>query len=248
MAAGYPPFFADQPIQIYEKIVAGKVCCLMWLLFWAILGPLFCLFKPLSVIVPLCDTFSTILSYFMLLFCHFWTTLWHFFYYFEQLYYHFSAILSHFVTLFLLFWATLLPLFCHFKPLYHVTLFEPFCDTLLQVRYPAHFTADLKDLLRNLLQTDLTKRYGNLKNGVNDIKGHKWYSSTDWISIYQRQVNTNKQTNKQVFSLTAYATSTINGLLSITTTRIFGMYSVYCRNYTILSLSRWRHLFYPKPI
>ena len=26
MAAGYPPFFADQPIQIYEKIVSGKVC------------------------------------------------------------------------------------------------------------------------------------------------------------------------------------------------------------------------------
>ncbi|CAG7837236.1 unnamed protein product [Allacma fusca] len=25
MAAGYPPFVADQPIQIYEKIVTGKV-------------------------------------------------------------------------------------------------------------------------------------------------------------------------------------------------------------------------------
>jgi len=25
MAAGFPPFFADQPIQIYEKIVSGKV-------------------------------------------------------------------------------------------------------------------------------------------------------------------------------------------------------------------------------
>jgi serine/threonine protein kinase len=25
MAAGYPPFFAEQPIEIYEKIVAGKV-------------------------------------------------------------------------------------------------------------------------------------------------------------------------------------------------------------------------------
>uniref|UniRef100_A0A1I8EV10 cAMP-dependent protein kinase catalytic subunit n=1 Tax=Wuchereria bancrofti TaxID=6293 RepID=A0A1I8EV10_WUCBA len=25
MAAGYPPFFADQPIQIYEKIVSGKI-------------------------------------------------------------------------------------------------------------------------------------------------------------------------------------------------------------------------------
>ncbi|XP_055887289.1 cAMP-dependent protein kinase catalytic subunit alpha isoform X2 [Biomphalaria glabrata] len=80
MAAGYPPFFADQPIQIYEKIVSGKV------------------------------------------------------------------------------------------------------------RFPSHFSSDLKDLLRNLLQVDLTKRFGNLKNGVNDIKGHKWFSTTDWIAIYQRKV------------------------------------------------------------
>lgn len=57
-----------------------------------------------------------------------------------------------------------------------------------QVRFPSHFTADLKDLLRNLLQVDLTKRYGNLKNGVGDIRGHKWFSSTDWIAIYQRKV------------------------------------------------------------
>uniref|UniRef100_A0A8C3PES3 cAMP-dependent protein kinase n=1 Tax=Chrysemys picta bellii TaxID=8478 RepID=A0A8C3PES3_CHRPI len=80
MAAGYPPFFADQPIQIYEKIVSGKV------------------------------------------------------------------------------------------------------------RFPSHFSSDLKDLLRNLLQVDLTKRYGNLKNGVNDIKNHKWFATTDWIAIYQRKV------------------------------------------------------------
>jgi len=81
MAAGYPPFFADQPIQIYERIVAGRV------------------------------------------------------------------------------------------------------------RFPSHFSSDLKDLLRNLLQVDLTKRYGNLKNGVNDIKGHKWYATTDWIAIYQKKVD-----------------------------------------------------------
>nr|XP_045612388.1 cAMP-dependent protein kinase catalytic subunit 1-like [Procambarus clarkii] len=80
MAAGYPPFFADQPIQIYEKIVSGKV------------------------------------------------------------------------------------------------------------RFPGHFSSDLKDLLRNLLQVDLTKRYGNLKNAVNDIKNHKWFASTDWIAVYQRKV------------------------------------------------------------
>jgi protein kinase A len=80
MAAGYPPFFADQPIQIYEKIVSGKV------------------------------------------------------------------------------------------------------------RFPSHFSNDLKDLLRNLLQVDLTKRYGNLKNGVNDIKSHRWFATTDWIAIFQKKV------------------------------------------------------------
>lgn len=58
----------------------------------------------------------------------------------------------------------------------------------LQVRFPSHFSSDLKDLLRNLLQVDLTKRFGNLRNGVNDIKGHKWFATTDWIAIYQRKV------------------------------------------------------------
>lgn len=81
MAAGYPPFFADQPIQIYEKIVSGKV------------------------------------------------------------------------------------------------------------RFPSSFSSELKELLRNLLQVDLTKRFGNLKNGVNDIKNNRWFSSTDWIAIYQKRVS-----------------------------------------------------------
>jgi len=39
MAAGYPPFFADQPIQIYEKIVSGKVsvCFLLYSLLQRVL-------------------------------------------------------------------------------------------------------------------------------------------------------------------------------------------------------------------
>ena len=35
---------------------------------------------------------------------------------------------------------------------------------------------------------DLTKRFGNLKNGVADVKFHKWFASTDWIAIYQKKV------------------------------------------------------------
>jgi len=79
MCAGYPPFFADAPIQIYEKIVAGKI------------------------------------------------------------------------------------------------------------RFPNQFSSDLKDLLKNMLQVDLSKRYGNLKNGVGDIKAHKWFESTDWFAVFDRK-------------------------------------------------------------
>ncbi|CAF0763798.1 unnamed protein product [Rotaria sordida] len=80
MAAGYPPFYADQPIQIYEKIVQGKF------------------------------------------------------------------------------------------------------------KFPSHFSSDLKDLVRNLLQADLTKRYGNLKNGTRDIKYHKWFTAINWIAIFEKRV------------------------------------------------------------
>ena len=58
----------------------------------------------------------------------------------------------------------------------------------VQIRFPAHFGADLKDIIRNLLQTDLSKRYGNLKNGINDIKKHRWFSDVDWIAVLQQQV------------------------------------------------------------
>lgn len=55
------------------------------------------------------------------------------------------------------------------------------------LRFPSHFSVDLKDLLKNLLQVDLTKRIGNLKNGVNDVKQHKWFHNIEWMSIYDRR-------------------------------------------------------------
>ena len=113
MAAGYPPFFADQPIQIYERIVSGRVSS-----------------------VSNCTTYHAFVGS-----CHPWM----------------------FTN-----WGS--------------------CFSSFQVRFPSHFSGDLKDLLRNLLQVDLTKRYGNLKNGVNDIKNHKWFATTDWIAIYQKKV------------------------------------------------------------
>jgi len=39
-----------------------------------------------------------------------------------------------------------------------------------------------------LLQVDLTKRFGNLKNGVSDITNHKWFTNVDWAALYQRKI------------------------------------------------------------
>ncbi|KAI9353712.1 kinase-like domain-containing protein [Obelidium mucronatum] len=47
-------------------------------------------------------------------------------------------------------------------------------------KFPSHFDPNAKDLVKRILTTDLTKRYGNLKAGVIDIKTHKWFADVDW--------------------------------------------------------------------
>ena len=58
-----------------------------------------------------------------------------------------------------------------------------------KVRYPNHLKPSAKDLISNLLQTDITKRYGNLKNGIEDIKSHKWFAGIDWEALKQLKVD-----------------------------------------------------------
>ncbi|XP_065903955.1 cAMP-dependent protein kinase catalytic subunit beta-like [Dysidea avara] len=53
---------------------------------------------------------------------------------------------------------------------------------------PSHFTSRLKHLNRSLLQADLSKRFGNLVNGVNDIKYHLWFEGINWRAIANKEV------------------------------------------------------------
>lgn len=55
-------------------------------------------------------------------------------------------------------------------------------------KFAIHFGEDLKDILKNILQVDLTRRYGNLRNGAMDIKKHPFFQTTDWIQIYNQAV------------------------------------------------------------
>lgn len=56
-------------------------------------------------------------------------------------------------------------------------------------KMPPFFSSELKDLIKNILQVDLTRRFGNLKNGVEDIKEHKWFRQINWMAVLNRKVS-----------------------------------------------------------
>ena len=45
-----------------------------------------------------------------------------------------------------------------------------------------------KSLVKHLLVADLSKRYGNLKRGVNDIKKHRWFKNLDWKILVEKRL------------------------------------------------------------
>lgn len=55
-----------------------------------------------------------------------------------------------------------------------------FPETLISNFKPFDQFRNAKSLVKHLLVADLTKRYGNLKGGVNDIKTHRWFAEIDW--------------------------------------------------------------------
>ena len=57
-----------------------------------------------------------------------------------------------------------------------------------RVRFPRNFDRAARSLIKHLLQADLAKRFGNLKNGVQDIKSHRWFAGLDWVRLAQREV------------------------------------------------------------
>lgn len=73
-------------------------------------------------------------------------------------------------------------------------------------KLPQHFSPDLRDLVQNLLQLDVTARllpfiindllsilfalfrFGNLKNAIYDIKKHDWFKGTNFKHVYEQTV------------------------------------------------------------
>jgi protein kinase A len=57
-----------------------------------------------------------------------------------------------------------------------------------KIKFPRNFDKDAKSLIKHLLVADLSKRYGNLKNGAEDIKNHRWYGEIDWKQMEAKKL------------------------------------------------------------
>ncbi|KAI8977581.1 kinase-like domain-containing protein [Mycotypha africana] len=68
----------------------------------------------------------------------------------------------------------------------HLKLYEKILACKL--KWPAYFEMNAKSLLKQLLTPDLTKRYGNLKGGSDDLKRHPWFAGVDFNRILARQI------------------------------------------------------------
>lgn len=53
---------------------------------------------------------------------------------------------------------------------------------------PKSFSNELKILVEDLVQGDLTRRIGCLKRGIDDIKDHVWFKPINWPAVYARRV------------------------------------------------------------
>ena len=52
-----------------------------------------------------------------------------------------------------------------------------------KIKFSTAFPSSVKSLVKHLLTLDLSKRYGNLKGGVNDIKNHRFFDDMDWNAL-----------------------------------------------------------------
>lgn len=49
--------------------------------------------------------------------------------------------------------------------------------------FPSYVELEAIDLIVNLVQHDLTLRYGCMRHGVHDIKQHRWFKLNDWQAV-----------------------------------------------------------------
>jgi len=57
-----------------------------------------------------------------------------------------------------------------------------------KIDWPRQIEPLAKDLIKKLLVQDRIKRLGNMKNGAEDVKRHRWFKNVDWEDVFYKKV------------------------------------------------------------
>ena len=57
-----------------------------------------------------------------------------------------------------------------------------------ELKFPSHFSRSASDLIRKLMNPNVSKRLGNTKGGVSDIIRHRWFAGYDWDGLLERKL------------------------------------------------------------
>lgn len=68
-----------------------------------------------------------------------------------------------------------------------------------KIVFPKLFDKNAKSLVKKLLTAELSKRYGNLKGGVDDIKCHKWFKDAPWDILMRSPLETLQQASLPIW-------------------------------------------------
>ncbi|ODM87193.1 Protein kinase DC2, partial [Orchesella cincta] len=73
---------------------------------------------------------------------------------------------------------------CGYAPFYDDNNFSTYEKILAaKIEWPKYIDAVAKDMIKKLLVPDRFKRLGNMKNGAEDVKRHRWFRDVDWDDV-----------------------------------------------------------------
>ncbi|ODV60668.1 cAMP-dependent protein kinase [Ascoidea rubescens DSM 1968] len=78
-----------------------------------------------------------------------------------------------------------------YTPFYSKTPIKTYEKILnCKINFPSYFHINSIDLIKRLVTKDLTRRLGNLSNGVYDIKNHEWFEEVIWEKLLNKDIET----------------------------------------------------------
>ncbi|KAJ7198513.1 kinase-like domain-containing protein [Mycena pura] len=71
----------------------------------------------------------------------------------------------------------------------HMVLYDRIRAGPSKVAFPsAAFSEHAKDLIMKLMESDPSKRYGNMRHGAGDVFAHQWFREVDWQRLERREI------------------------------------------------------------